>query len=84
MSKRISNFQIENALKNMNNEDIHDNFVGVFPSNHVNKFFYHAVMIFEKKWENIPLLLQIRTVLKRGRLTGGVYLISSQNRHFLL
>ena len=48
MSKRISNFQIENALKNMNNEDIHDNFVGVFPSNHVNKFFYHAVMIFEK------------------------------------
>ena len=30
MSKGISNFQIENALKNMNDEDISDNFVGFF------------------------------------------------------
>ena len=31
MGKGISNFQIKNALKNMNNEDNNDNFAGVFP-----------------------------------------------------
>ena len=33
MSKGIVNFQIENALKNLNDEDINDNFVGVLPAN---------------------------------------------------
>ena len=49
MPKRISNFQIENALQNINDEDINDNFVGVFPSNHMNKFINHAAMISGKK-----------------------------------
>ena len=47
MSKRISNFQIENALKNMEDGDII--IVGVFPSNHMNKFINHAAMMSEKK-----------------------------------
>ena len=81
MSKGISKFQIENALKNMNDEDINDNFVGVFLSNQMNKFIDHAAMISEER-ENIPSLLQMRTVLKRGELTGGVYLISSQKQTF--
>ena len=54
MAKGISNFQIENALQNINDEDINDNFVGVFPSNHVNKFINHAAMISKKK-RKIPL-----------------------------
>ena len=41
----ISNFQIEEAFKNINDEDIDDNFVGVFPSNGMNKFIDHAPMI---------------------------------------
>ena len=49
MAKGISNFQIENALKNIDDEDIHDNFVGVFPSNHMKKIINHAAMISEKK-----------------------------------
>ena len=49
MSKGISNFQIENAIKNLGDDDLDDNFVGVFPSNHLNKFINHAAMIFEKK-----------------------------------
>ena len=49
MSKQISKSQIENALKDMNDEGIDDNFVGVFPSNHINKFINHAAMISEKK-----------------------------------
>ena len=46
MAKSISNFQIENALKNTNDDN---NFFGVFPSNHMNKFIDDAAMISEKK-----------------------------------
>ena len=49
MSKGISNFQIENAIKNIGDEDLTDNFVGIFPSNHMNKFINHAAMISEKQ-----------------------------------
>ena len=38
MNKGISNFQIENAIDNIGDEDLNNNFVGVFPSNHMNKF----------------------------------------------
>ena len=33
MSEGISNFQIEEARRNLNNSDINDNFVGPFPAN---------------------------------------------------
>ena len=49
MNKGISNSQIENAIENIDDEDLNDNFVGVFPSNHLNKFINHAAMIPEKK-----------------------------------
>ena len=49
MSKGISNFQIENAIKNTGDEDLDDNFVGVFLSNHMNNFINHAAMISEKQ-----------------------------------
>ena len=45
MSNGISNFQIEEAFKNIRNKDINDNFVGVFPSNYMNKFIDHKMMI---------------------------------------
>lgn len=48
MTTGISNFQIE-AFKNVVDEDIENNFVGVFPSNYVNKFIDHASMISEQK-----------------------------------
>ena len=41
----ISNFQIENAFKKINDEDLLNNFVGVFPTNYMNKFINHAAMI---------------------------------------
>ena len=44
MSKGISNFQIEKALKGISDPDIENDFVGVFPANHMNRF-----MISEKK-----------------------------------
>ena len=49
MSKGISNFQIENAIDNIGGEDLNNNFVGVFPSNRMNRFIDHSVMICSKK-----------------------------------
>ena len=45
MSKGISNSQLENAFKNMEDEDIKNDFVGVFPSNYINKFINHAAIL---------------------------------------
>ena len=45
----ISNFQIENAIANIGDNDLISNFVGVFPANHMNKFINRAAMISAKK-----------------------------------
>ena len=45
MSGGISNYQTENAFKKIEDEDLLDNFVGVFPLDHMNKFINHAAMI---------------------------------------
>ena len=44
----ISNYQIENAFRKIGNEDLLENFVGVFPSNYMNKFINHAAMISDR------------------------------------
>ena len=44
----MSNFQIEDAIKNIGDKDLIDNFVGVFISNYMNKFTDHAAMISDK------------------------------------
>ena len=49
MSNGISNFQIEEAFKNIRDKDINDNFVGAFPSNCMNKFIDHKSDDFWKK-----------------------------------
>ena len=49
MSKGISNFQIEEAFKNIVDEDIENNYVDVFPSNYMNKFIDHKLKISEKR-----------------------------------
>ena len=59
MFNGISNFQIEEDFTNIVDEDINNNFVGVFPSNYMNKFIDHATLISRKKvskMENINLL----------------------------
>ena len=42
MSKGISNVQIENAIEKVENDYLNDNFVGVFPVNHMSKFINHS------------------------------------------
>ena len=41
----ISNGQIEKAFRDLGDPDLLDNFVGVFPSDYLNKFVNHAAMI---------------------------------------
>ena len=47
-SRGFSNFQIEDAAANIRDDDLTNNFVGVFPSNYINKFIDHAAMMNEK------------------------------------
>ena len=85
MAKGISNFQIENGLKNVNDDDIDDDSVGVFPSNHMNKFIDHEAMMSEKKGKYPFVIANTDSSEKGGRggeRTCGVYSILSQNRTF--
>ena len=38
----MNNLQIENALRNIGDEELDDNFVGVFASDRMNRFINHA------------------------------------------
>ena len=77
----ISNFQIENAVKQISDEDLLNNFVGVFPSNYMNKFINHAAMIEDKKG-NTLLSLQIQMQVIKLVHIGGAYLTLSQEMIF--
>ena len=69
MSKGISNVQIQNAIRNIGDEDLNDNFVGVFPSNHLNKFINHAAMISEKQVKYPFVIANTDSSKKRRRYT---------------
>ena len=53
MSREITNFEIEIIFKEMNNADINDNFLGVFPSDKIKKFVMFEKMMPEKKYSFI-------------------------------
>ena len=48
MSKGISNVQIENAIENIGDENLYNNFVGVFPLNGMSKFINHSAISSKK------------------------------------
>ena len=48
MLKGISNFQIEETIKQIDDEDLGNNFVGVFPADKMTKFIDFKQMILEK------------------------------------
>ena len=57
MTNGINNFQIEEAFKNIGDNDINNNFAGVFPSNHMNKLIDHKLMISEEKKRKFPFII---------------------------
>ena len=48
MLKGISNLQIENTIKTINDEDLSSNLVCVFPSNKLTKFIDYKQLINQK------------------------------------
>ena len=54
MSKGISNIEIKKLFKEINNDDLRENFLGVYPSNKINKFIMFEKMMPGKKY---PLLV---------------------------
>ena len=66
MTEGISNFQIEEAFKKIGDEDIDNNFVGVFPSNYMKKVFDHKMMISEEKGKYTFLIAKTDSSSKRG------------------
>ena len=54
--KGISNFQIENAIKAVNDEDLSNNFVGAFPSNKMARFIDYKQLI-NQKTAKYPFLI---------------------------
>ena len=69
----ISNFQIENAIKKIGDEDLSKNLVGVFPSNYMNKFINHAAMTEDKKGK-YPFIIQTSMQTIKLVLIGEAYL----------
>ena len=50
MSRGTSNFETEKVFNEINNEDINKNFLGVFPSDKINKFIMFEKMMPGKKY----------------------------------
>ena len=72
MSKEISNPQIENATRNIGDEDSDDSFIGVFLQNVWIDLLTIQLWYLRKK-ENILSLLLTLTAVKNVGCTGGVY-----------
>ena len=50
MTKGISNFETERVFKEINNDDLNKTFLGVFPSDKINKFIMFERMMPGKKY----------------------------------
>ena len=78
----ISNFQIENAIKKIGDEDLSKNFVGVFPSNYTNKFINHAAMTEDKKGKYPFIISNIDANDKTGTHWWSILDIEPRNEIF--
>ena len=65
MSKGISNIEIEKLFKETNNDDLNENFLGVYPSDKINKFIMFEKMIPGKKH---PFLIWNTARSDQGRI----------------
>ena len=72
MSKGISNVLIENAIENVGDKDLNDNFVSVFPSNCMNKFINHSAMISSKEGKYPFLIANTDSSEKDGTHWGSI------------
>ena len=78
----ISNFQIEDAIKKIGDKDLSKNFVGVFPSNYMNKFINHAAMIEDKKGKYPFIIANTDSSEKKGLHWWTILDIEPRNDFF--
>ena len=46
----MTNFEIEHVFKEINKDDLNENFLGVFPSDRINKLIMFEIMMPGKKY----------------------------------
>ena len=80
----ISNFQIEDAIKKIGDEDLLENLVGVFPSNYMNKFINHAAMIEDKKGKYPFIIANTDKDSERGTRWWSILYIEHRNDIFFV
>ena len=78
----ISNFQTEDATKRIGDEDLLNNFVDVFPSNHMNKFINHLEMIKEKKGKHPFFIANTDDSSEKGTHWWSILSIEPKNELF--
>ena len=83
MSEAISNFQLEEALRNLNDPDINENFVGTFPANHMNKFIDYKSIISEKKGKHPFLIPNTDSSDKKVRNGGAYWTLNQKLTYFI-
>ena len=66
MLKGISNFQIEDSIKEIDDEDLNNSFVGVFPADKMNKFIDFKQMIQEKTAKYPFIIAHAKDLSKEG------------------
>ena len=78
----ISNFQIEDAMKRISDEDLLNNFVGVFPLDHMKRFINHSAMIEEKKGKYPFIIANTDDSDKKGTHWWSILNIEPKNELF--
>ena len=78
----ISNFQIEEAIATIGVKDLLENFVGVFPSNYMNKFTNHGAMIEDKKGKSPFIIANTDSSDKKGTHWWSILDIDPKNEIF--
>ena len=81
MLQVISNFQIESAIKNLNDNDVHENVADVFPANHMNRFIDYKFLISEEKGK-YPFLIANTDSAEKTLHIGGAYWTLNQKQIF--
>ena len=81
MRKGISNFEIERVFKEINNDDLNENFLDVFPTNKINKFVMFERMMPGKKYPFI--VSNIDRSDKNGMQLWSILNISPKSEHLL-
>ena len=80
MSKGLPNIEIEKLFKEINNDDLNENFLGVYPSDKINKFIMFEKMMVGK---NNPFFVSNTDISDQARMHwGSIINISPKNELF--